>query len=342
MPTGASAELDAVRREYEGSLSWRVTRPLRALGRAARRLRHERPAVPPAPGGYDSWLTALHGDELAAIDAACASGGPERWALFHELDADLWAVLLTQEYEAYPHIRALLPDMPDPRLQQRWTGASGAALAAQSVAFYRRLCERFSEHGPVSLADATVLDFGCGWGRLTRMLARDVPYERLFGCDPSEAILDVCRRNGVPAQLTRSAFLPERIPFDETFDLAFAFSVFTHLSESAHECCLRALHAALRPGGILVVTVRPPAYLDVSELMEPLREPLDPARARYLFVAHPADPSHPQYEGGDMTYGETVVTLAYVRERWSEMFALLEADILLADPFQVMLTLRRV
>ena len=38
-----------------------------------------------------------------------------------------------------------------------------------------------------------VLDYGCGWGRLVRFLARDVPQGSLYGCDPVEAILDVCR-----------------------------------------------------------------------------------------------------------------------------------------------------
>jgi hypothetical protein len=65
------------------------------------------------------------------------------------------------------------------------------------------------------------------------------------------------------------------------------------------------------------------------------------AEPRYLFVAHPADPAHPQYAGGEMSYGETVITLPYVRERWSSQFALLDAGVLIGDLFQVVLTLRR-
>jgi hypothetical protein len=42
-----------------------------------------------------------------------------------------------------------------------------------------------------------------------------------------------------------------------------------------------------------------------------------------------------------MTYGEAVITLPYVRERWSSMFELLDVDVLLGDLYQVMLTLRR-
>ena len=162
-----------------------------------------------------------------------------------------------------------------------------------------------------------------------------------------ELILEVCRECRVPATLSRSDFVPERLPFDGPFDLAFAFSVFTHISEPAHEASLRALHASLHPGGTLVVTVRPPRYLEHSELMHPLLESLgpDPARAlrepRYLFVPHPAEPTHLHYEGGEMTYGETVVTLPYIRERWSPLFELVGIDLLLGDPYQVMVTLQK-
>jgi len=349
---GPADQLDLLRREYESSLSWQVTRPLRALGRLAR---GRRPVATPAaapppslsPGRYDSWLEHFYGETLDRIDAACADGRPERFALFRDLDVDLWALLLTQEYDAYRNIRALLPRVPDPSLQLVWNGASGAVLAAQSKAFYGKLLERFNELADSPLADARVLDFGCGWGRLTRFLARDLKPGRLYGCDPVEPILDVCRENGVPATLARTDFLPRQPPFDERFDLAFAFSVFTHISEPAHESCLRTLHESLRPGGILALTIRPPAYLHFSERMHPLLDSLGPnyrarlEEPRYLFVAHPADERHLQYAGGEMAYGETVVTLPYIRERWSPMFELVGVDLLVSDLHQVMLSFRR-
>ena len=225
----AASELDDIRREYEQSLSWRVTRPLRALGRRVRAVRGGQVAAPPrGAGGHDTWLEHYHDDVLAPIDAACAAGGPDRFALFSELDIDLWALLLTKDYSAYPNIHALLPTVPHPTLQERWNGTSGVPLANQSAAFYRRLRDRYAEVGERPLADSRVLDFGCGWGRLTRFLARDVPLSRLYGCDPVESILAVCRDSGVPATLARSELVPDRLPFDELFDLAFAFSVFTH------------------------------------------------------------------------------------------------------------------
>ena len=147
----------------------------------------------------------------------------------------------------------------------------------------------------------------------------------------------------MPAELATSEFIPERIPFDEQFDLAFAFSVFTHLSEPAHASCLGALHESLRPGATLVVTIRPPAYLRSSPHMRAALDDLegDLAGPRYIFAPHPADARHLQYQGGEMSYGETVVTLPYVRERWAPNFELLAVDLLVGDLHQLVLTLRR-
>ena len=301
------------------------------------------PAPTPAIDQLDPWLEQFYGDRLQAIDAALAGAPPEQpYALFHDLDDDAWALLLTQHYELYPNIRALLPSVPDPSLQELWNGASGVALAIQSKGFYARLRATYARHGAVPLDRASVLDFGCGWGRLTRYLARDVAPGRLYGCDPVEAILDACRADGVPAELAQSAFRPRSVPFDERFDLAFAFSVFTHLSEPAHLSCLAALHDALGPQGILVLTVRPPAYLSVSNALRPRGEGLRSDEPRYLFVPHPPDPRHPQQpKAGELDYGEAVITMPYVRRRWSRQFELLETGIQLEDPYQVVLTLRR-
>ena len=336
------------------SSSRRLTRPARTLGRfvARRAPGGDRPGRPIdpwlSPERLDGWLAGFHGPTLDALERECAaSAGPARFELFRELDLDLWALLLTKQYELYPHIRGLLPDMPGADIQELWNGCSGAALAAQGTAFYRKLCERYRRYGPSPLDRASILDYGCGWGRLTRFLARDVAPGDLYGCEPVAGMVEFCRRSGLPATVEQIDVLPASSPFAQRFDLAFAFSVFTHLSEEAHQRALTVLHEALAPGGVLVVTIRPPAYMTVSPLLHPLLEQLgsDPRsaweQARFLHVAHPADQHHPQYTGGRMHYGETVITLPYVRQRWSDRFELLHVDLLAEDLHQVVLTLRR-
>lgn len=351
MPEAETDELERLRAEYESSLSWRLTRPVRAVGRLARALRTTDSTVevtqPPAHDRVDSWLEQFYGERLAAIDAACAElQSDAHYELFRDLDDDVWALLLSQQYDAYPHIRALLPSMPEPALQEIWNGASSLELARQTRSFYTKLRASYERHGATQLSESAVLDFGCGWGRLTRYLLRDVAPGRLYGCDPVDGILEVCRANRIAATFARSPVIPERLPFEQRFDLVFAFSVFTHLSEIAHEHCLAALQRSLRPGGILIVTIRPPEYLVQSDAMRSLGEqdramtPTGLARSRYLFVPHPVDPRHPQADGEKIEYGETVLTIGYVREHWSS-FELLEINVQLEDLHQVILTLRR-
>ena len=296
----------------------------------------------------DGWLTSLFAAELDPIEEQLAAGanGPAAYELFRGLDDDLWALLLSGQYSVYPAIRALLPDVPELNLQMSWNGADGLDLLAQSAAFYTHVKNMQATHGTGDLAAARILDFGCGWGRLTRFFARDVPPGSLLGCDPVESILDVCRESRVPAELHRSDFVPERLPVDG-IDVAFSFSVFTHLSEAAAQTCLDALANALAPGGLLILTIRPPDYLGLDANMHRVRDELgaDPIEAMseplFAFAPHEAEESHPQYQGGEMTYGDAVVSLAYVRERWTERFELLDVKATLEDMFQVAVTLRK-
>lgn len=293
----------------------------------------------------DDWLTHYFGDRLSELDRTCAGAGPEALAEFCDLDDDLWALLLSRNYESYPNIRTLLPELPPPDLQELWTGASGLTLLNQGKSFYGKTKARFEHHCDGDLEHSVVLDFGCGWGRLLRFFARDVAPGNLYGCDPNEGILELCRWTRVPATLARSDSIPEELPYpDGTFDLVYSFSVFTHLSETSHERSLQAIHRALKPGGLFVATIRPPAYLDSSELMQPLADSLKPdrdlalAEPRYMFVPHP--PGGMGSAGTEISYGESVITLAYVRERWAHLFGLLDVSLQTADPYQVILTLR--
>jgi SAM-dependent methyltransferase len=342
--------------ERPSELRTRATRLIAATRRRAARLtgipgRGRRAGMPVAPPpdrlALDSWLSTFWGAALDELDGRCGGADAVPWDAFAALEADVWAALLTQEYRLYANIRAALPDVPDPALQATWNGASGAALAAQSVIFYERVRDLYGRHGARTLAASRVLDFGCGWGRLTRFFARDVGVGNLCGCDPVSAILDVSRACRVPAELAQSDFVPERLPFSGSFDLIYAFSVFTHLSERAHRACLRALHDALAPDGLLVVTVRPPEYLRLSALLGPALRSLGPdaaaklGGARYLFAPHDAQPLDAEAADGEITYGETVVTAAYIRRHWTEWFELVGFELLLGDPYQVVVALRR-
>lgn len=99
--------------------------------------------------------------------------------------------------------------------------------------------------------DETVLDAGCGSGRVTAALLERLPRGRVIACDVSLAMLEQARAtlgdaNGrveyVHADLAALAL-------DRAADVVFSAAVFHWVAD--HPALYRSLHAALVPGGRL-------------------------------------------------------------------------------------------
>jgi len=252
--------------------------------------------------------------------------------IFRNVPDTLWANLVFGV--------ASLPPLPPEDLQRRWCGNAGAALAIQSCEFYQLLKSAVARYSLKPYASASVLDFGCGWGRLTRLVAKDLPASQIYGCDPDEEILKWCAH--VPGTFARSEHRPRAIPFDVKFDLAFAFSVFTHLGPQTHHEALGALHRSLADDGLLVVTIRPRAFIEQKGIElarlsdEAIRQMLRDYDAG-SFVYHPY--LLPMVDG-EVTYGDAAIPLAYVEHHWKG-YELLRVETYRSDPFQVPLLLRK-
>jgi SAM-dependent methyltransferase len=297
----------------------------------------------PEPERYDSWLEHHFGGLLGEIEARAAGQDADIFSLFNPIeDDDLWAVLLSKRYRCFPAIRRLLPDLPDPEQQELISGQSGLALSRQTIDFCAHLKSVQRRHGRGALRDCRMLDFGCGWGRIPRFLAKDIPAERMSGCDDNRDRIDLCKRLGIPGSFEVSATVPAQLPVEGPFDLVSAFSVFTHTEEETHLACLRAIHAVMAPGGLAVLTVRPPEYMLTEPAFRWLRAELGGAEkigfddAEYHFAPMPFPPVD-----GKLRYGNTVITRGYMERNWTEMFEILEAQLMLDDPYQVPIVLRK-
>jgi len=97
----------------------------------------------------------------------------------------------------------------------------------------------------------TVLDAGCGSGRVTRMLAERLPKGRVIAVDGSGSMVAQARQSlsdlGDRVELVHSDLLELALP--EPLDAAFSNAVFHWVFD--HEALFRRLRAALKPGGLL-------------------------------------------------------------------------------------------
>ena len=101
---------------------------------------------------------------------------------------------------------------------------------------------------------SSILDFGCGCGRVARWWSGSAR-PRVFGCDYDGRLTQWCKVN-LPFMKVKINGSRPPLPFkSDTFDLVYAISLFTHLTASAQSQWLEDITRVLKPGGLLLFTV---------------------------------------------------------------------------------------
>jgi trans-aconitate 2-methyltransferase len=98
--------------------------------------------------------------------------------------------------------------------------------------------------------DETVLDAGCGSGRVTELLLERLPRGRVIAVDGAPTMVDRARRRLARRPVTVLHQNLVELRLDAPADAAFSNAVFHWIGD--HEALFARLHAALRPGGRLV------------------------------------------------------------------------------------------
>lgn len=226
------------------------------------------------------------------------------------------------------------PDFPDDALQAQFVGSSNEHALREGFEFYR-LVKGYSEAlgKPFDKQTTKFLDFGCGWGRYLRIFTKDIADNNLFGVDIDPTIIDECRKNQVPGELSR-IFPDGKLPYpDAFFDCVIAYSVFTHLPEHIHNHWVREIARVTKPGCVFVLTLESIRFLDFVENLDS-ENPISGWHAGLSQFSSEIPAHRISYNegkfvylptgGGDFRaadiYGDAVVPRVYVEQSWAELF----------------------
>ena len=100
----------------------------------------------------------------------------------------------------------------------------------------------------------SVLDWGCGCGRVVRQW-RQIDGAQIYGSDYNAVLIDWCRGAFPFARLSTNGLAPPLAFPDDSFDLLYGISVFTHLDEALQVPWMGELRRVVRPGGHVLVTM---------------------------------------------------------------------------------------
>jgi SAM-dependent methyltransferase len=160
-------------------------------------------------------------------------------------------------------VSRVVPPNPPEQLQVTFVGLSFEAAYSEADRFVEAVVEELPALGHPGLKNSTVLDFGSGWGRISRVLLSQVAPNRLYAADvdPEMTALVNTTLPGINAMTVDPA--PPTVLGDASMDVAVAFSVFSHLSGDAHKAWAREFGRVVRPGGVAAITILGEEFIDV-------------------------------------------------------------------------------
>ena len=126
-----------------------------------------------------------------------------------------------------------------------WDAAEYARSSAAQQEWARELIEKLGLSGHES-----VLDLGCGDGKVTAEIARRVPDGRVVGVDSSEDMVRLSRAAFPPSAHPNLRFQPgdaRALDFDQEFDVVFSNATLHWVKD--HGPVLKGAARSLRPGG---------------------------------------------------------------------------------------------
>jgi SAM-dependent methyltransferase len=224
-----------------------------------------------------------------------------------------------------------LPGFPPDELQRNIVGSSGKHALGEGFNFYSEIKRYAANLGRPLTRDSQILDFGCGWGRMTRFFLKDLVPDNLYGIDVNSEMIDICLNTvrqgnysvGTPEPPTKFA--------NNSFDVIYAYSVFSHLSEFVHIKWVEELSRILKPGGILIVTTQARQFIELCRSLRGQNHEFDWYKAlansfldteaafadydngKFLYSATGGGPALPA-----SFYGEAVISPGYVKREWTK------------------------
>ena len=180
----------------------------------------------------------------------------------------------------------------------------------------------------------SMLDWGCGCGRVTGFFSTFSGIPRVFGCDIDAEAISWCNDNLAPVEFSTVPLYPPTDYADRTFDLIISFSVLTHLSKENQFAWLKEMHRLLTPGGLFLATIHGEFatrfnFPDKS-VKDVLKKGIVEVEDKRLDDIAPKD----YYRG-------TFQSREYTLKEWSRYFEILEYKERGASNFQDMVVMKR-
>jgi hypothetical protein len=180
------------------------------------------------------------------------------------------------------------------------------------------------------------VDYGAGWGRITRFCAKDAA--KVYAVEPNPSFRDLFKRSRVPGELIASDYLSSEPHGISGADLLFCFSILTHASETLAQNIRDRWAETMAPGGVVICTIRPGTYFDLEGGEIARLSPEDLAAARQAYAS--GKPGYWAYPDSP-DWGIAIMPMAYLHDLFDRDFEIIGARYFLQNHTQLPIVMVR-
>lgn len=171
---------------------------------------------------------------------------------FESLSDDEWKALWLSTQISTSISGLEFPTVPEQELQLQIHGsASWEASMGEAFDFYQFIKSNV-EINPKG--GGRFLDYGCGWGRMSRPFMRHFDLDKMFAFEPHLLLATIARSLNPYVCVLAGGFTPDGSIPKNWFDLIIGWSIFSHLSRESFKDWIREVSEILKPGGVGVFT----------------------------------------------------------------------------------------
>src|SRR6266536_627768 len=160
----------------------------------------------------------------------------------------------------------------------KWNPEDYAKHSSAQLAWARELIARLKLRG-----DESVLDLGCGDGKVTAEIAAALPRGQVAGLDGSQEMIRFAREHYPPGRFPNLEFVvmdARQIRMERSFDIVFSNAALHWIED--HRAILSGVSRVLRPGGRLMISCG--GRGNANEILEAVEAVAAKARWREYFA----------------------------------------------------------
>jgi len=259
----------------------------------------------------------------------------ERWA---NATDSAWLTLLIKACHEPLIDDVMFPTLPPTEVQRAIQGNSEEIAVRGSFAFYRFIRDCLAGAGIPLNQSGRLLDFGTGWGRITRPFMRDIPTQNLYAVEPSAEWARIARQCNPYVSISQSEVAPP-LPFRKKFfRYIVAYSIFSHLPEDLFDAWIDEFKRVLEPGGVVAFTFLGDRIVrELSKYERPLKKDSEIHFWHRILVEalEKHDPDYRKYHKNAFvflpthqtpSYGDSFISPALLRKKLAKDWDILVID----------------